>query len=360
MAKRLMNYSYKPALKKHWVKRGGEQARIVAEKLRCNTRDVIETSRRTIFYGVELEMPGPSRELLLDAVGEIDPSENDIWYCKTDGSIPHCGVEIVSQAATERYHLHAFGWDKFWPAITGLPGFNLMGGWDACGMHVHVSRAGLASASQWRLLALMKALEPYYGKIAGRGAGHYTEALGAYFGFPHLYETGNYDELAEKLIYPEELITTMPKGNRVIGNRYHVINLTRASTLELRLFASPKTEIQFWERMEAAWAMVGFADAWVCPSRLRDADGPVLVEDFSYPNNLKCKPEQFFAWVASQAMRFPNLLALLHREGLVDNLAVRDDGQIWLPFVDELNLSETEIRAVPRRIARVRRRAIAS
>jgi hypothetical protein len=72
---------------------------------------------------------------------------------------------------------------------------------------------------------------------------------------------------------------------------------------------------------------------------------------------LRLTAEDFFGWVALQKQRFPALYALSVEKGFIHPLAVRDDGQIWLPFVDELSLSEEEIRRVPTSRRRRRTRA---
>ncbi|WP_414039347.1 hypothetical protein ACJU26_08965 [Acidithiobacillus sp. M4-SHS-6] len=342
--KELLNYSVKPSLKKYWVRRGGWISRFVAEKTGARIREVVESSRRSLFYGVELEFPGPSQESILQAVGEADESRDELWYCKRDGSLPLAGVEVVSQAATERYHLHTFGWNRLWENLQTIPQFNSQEDrlWDKCGMHVHVGRAGLSLLAQWRIFALVFQLQEIFPQLVGRGPTMYARSL-----------TGSYLEGLSTTIARNRLASKPTINSTGLYNRYRVLNPARRGTLEFRMMASPRNYAEFMERFEFVWAVTGFAANPSIADCISDERDP---EVLIYPEAMACTRDNFFAWVAAQKLRFPYFHKLLVREGFLTELAIRDDGQLWLPFVDELLLTDDEIRAVPRRVTRTRRR----
>lgn len=367
MTKQLMPYRFRPHLQKKWMKRGEGETLRAALAMGVPMREVIEAARRSLYYGIELEIPGPSQESILSLLGELDPSESDLWYCKRDGSIPFTGVEVVSQPATERYHLHAFGWQRFWQGLQELLhrsppiGDDL---WSSCGMHVHVGRGELSELAQHRVLGLAAGLREVLPVLGGRDYNNYCNPITEDFHVHRAYDSQGHlgrDVVAGDLVDRPIINPGSSWDGHVIpmlavrfNNRYLALNMVNRATIEWRFMAAPRNEVQFWERLETVQALTGFASLVSEVSQLQ--------EDGTYPQDLRCTPENFFSWIRGQRVRFPHLFALAKQKGLLpQELAARDDGQLWLPFVDEFNLTSEEIRAVPRRPvprARVPRRRV--
>ncbi len=340
MVKQLMNYRFRPPLRKKWLRAGSEDARHVAALAGVTQREIIETARRSIYYGVEVELPGPTKGALLEAIGAVDASPSDFWYCKTDGSIPYTGVEMVSQPATERFHLHRFGWAALWERLESIPTFAGLYEdlWNACGMHVHVGRKDISPLASWRLLVLLNAFPELVQDMAGRRHNSWCQSLGRPV-LDRLFactaaEAGVYlHGVGIAGVVPEAFCAT-PVPRHFLNGRYAALNVQNRGTLELRIFAAPRSPGEFWTRMEAAFALTGFANAVPV-----NPDG-----ETSVPQELALTQENFLAWVAAQRARFPHLVELLTAKGYLEKpLKMTAQGQIWLPFVDELQLTDAEI-----------------
>jgi len=343
--KPLMRYSFKPRVQKKYVQRGA-LAQSTASLMGITPREAAEVQRRSIFFGVELELPGPSREFLLESVGSVDDSEADVFYCKVDGSIPPTGVEVVSQPATERYHLHHMGWNLLWDKLESrLPEVREADFWAQCGMHVHVGRdfGGVPDADKYlaaiRFYGLCRYLLDAIEDLAGRPANHFAQAMPSIYGLSQ-------DGLVKSSL--------MPLRSR---NRYRVLNTANAKTLEFRLCAAPHNRLEFWQRLELVWALAGFSLIPYEGVQQEDRGGILFL---SFPTGTRLTAEDFFGWVAVQKRRFPHLYELCVEKGFIRPLYVREDGQVWLPFVDELELSEEEIRRIPRRRPGRPRRRVAA
>ena len=339
MVKQLMNYRFRPPLRKKWLKAGSEDARHVAALSGATQREVIETARRSIYYGIEVELPGPSKGALLEAVGTVDASPSDFWYCKTDGSIPYTGVELVSQPATERFHLHRFGWPALWERLESIPTFAGLHAdlWNACGMHVHVGRKDIGPLASWRLLVLLNVFPELVQDMAGREHNSWCRSMGLQaLDCMVDYTTTDARVCLRDVVaggVPEYFCTT-PIPRSFLGSRYVALNVRNRNTLEMRIFAAPRSSGEFWTRMEAAFALTGFAKAVPV-----NPDG-----ETSVPPELALTQENFLAWVTAQRARFPHLVELLTAKGYLEKpLKMTEQGQIWLPFVDELQLTDAEI-----------------
>lgn len=171
----LHDYSYRPTpiftpeLPAYFV-RGASALRwggMVAESGKASV------SRQSLLYfGVELECEargntGEEGARMFDACGEL-------VYFKEDGSLSYEGVEVVTHPRT----LEAWqSWDAFGRALSGVRQLGWRS-WDerACGLHVHVSRAGFSSRSHvMRLSSFVRRADVEAGlhKFAGRRS-HYA------------------------------------------------------------------------------------------------------------------------------------------------------------------------------------------
>jgi hypothetical protein len=150
--------------------------------------------------------------------------------CKRDGSLVN-GLEIVSKPDTFSMHFEKF--KKFFDEAS-LPYFLAK---DNTGMHIHVSNRDIGWLQLGKLLHFMRSpSNTDFLRLIGERESRYAR-LG----------TG-------------ENITDFFKGNT--KDRYNAVNTQNESTLEFRIFASPKTYEAFRKNME-------FCDAvtvWTAPA----------------------------------------------------------------------------------------------
>jgi hypothetical protein len=161
------------------------------------------------YLGVELEVELEENDGD-DAVAAVERMPRE-WYAKEDGSLSN-GLEFVSHPATWAWWRRAnLGW---------LDRGRLDGRWSAydagtCGMHVHVSRAGLGRLHLWKLLAFASDNADYILRISRRDRAR-----------------------LEQWAAPEEtkeMIARKAKGERP-GDRYRAVNVLPRRTIEFRLF----------------------------------------------------------------------------------------------------------------------------
>jgi hypothetical protein len=162
-------------------------------------------------FGIELETE--SRGNLTKGMGIItDRHDKSEIYCKEDGSLSSEGVEIVSHPRRiESWQT----WTKFGETIRLLT----KAGWvawddDACGLHIHASRAGFDNTShQMRLAYIARKADWVEGltKFAGRQSGY-----------------ARWDRMAEQ--------STRGLVNGWDANHTDAINFSNPKTVELRIF----------------------------------------------------------------------------------------------------------------------------
>jgi len=197
---------------------------------RPNVHDHYYTPQPLLFYGVgpqfmgvELEIDdGNDAQYLMTLADDLD----EHVYLKEDGSLSDRGIEIVTHPATLDYHLNEFPWvDLIRAAHDG--GYAATG---ACGLHIHVSRAGLGDtfARQDRTLSnLIILFYKHWDKMVKfsrrRGSNLNSWAKGN-----HVYKRSAGPELTEG-----DMIDC--KGPR---DRYVAINCIPDNTIEFRMFHS--------------------------------------------------------------------------------------------------------------------------
>lgn len=166
-----------------------------------------------VYFGVELEIgmcPGSLKEAA-EAVRALSNGE-DLFYLKSDSSIPGDGFELVTHPCTWEFHKNEFPWiDICLEAMHhGMRGHDVP---DArCGLHVHVSRNAL-SEFRWLLLDMFVNInKEKFCKIARRTSNHYSQ----YTDF-----SGNYREFG-----------------RFSCSRYRALNFENCNTVEFRIFRS--------------------------------------------------------------------------------------------------------------------------
>lgn len=106
-----------------------------------------------LYMGVELEVDAPNR--IVDDIQPVLDNSNDetLFYLKEDGSL-HNGFEIVTHPMSLRFHTKNFDWKRVVGVVEEL-GYSSHNT-DTCGLHIHVSRNGLAKTSYGQELVISK------------------------------------------------------------------------------------------------------------------------------------------------------------------------------------------------------------
>jgi hypothetical protein len=213
-----------------------------------------------LFLGPEIEIQTPySREY---ECAEIAHSYlGSLGYLKTDSSINH-GFEIVTHPMSYDWAIANFPW----PMLTRLRQSGCAAT-DDTGIHVHVSRAGFASACHtYRWMKFIYRNEQQVTKVARRAC--------------HEWAAFTDDD--------RRAVKDYAKGAR--GARYRAINTNNRDTFELRIFASSLDpgEVK---------AALGFAAASVEYTRDLTIDKIAHDGGWTWP--------AFVAWLADQATYQP-------------------------------------------------------
>lgn len=193
------------------------------------------------YFGVELEVDnGRDRDNLADDLfSEIDDSY-ELFKCKTDGSLGCEGLEIVTFPCSFRFMMEQYPFED----IARIAVRNDYRSHDAgtCGLHIHVSRAGLGESDMEQDLTVAKLMilfDRFWEKLV-RFSRRNIEQM-SWCKKPDVYtdadENGTDDEIVGKA--------------KEWRDRYHAINLTNSQTIEFRLFrgtlkvSTIKASIQF-------------------------------------------------------------------------------------------------------------------
>lgn len=213
-----------------------------------------------MVYGVELEIETRGVTYESDARRTLEQLE-DFAILKRDGSLD-CGFEIVTAPAPLEFHAHA--WRQFKPS-----GNMESSSTETCGLHVHISRALLKPLQVGKMLVFLNAPEntPFIQVIAQRNPERWAKI--AKKGF-------------KDIRYPE--------------SRYEALNLTRTSTVELRIFKGNMRYDRIMKAVEFADALVAFTAPLVSSAA-------------------QLSTSAFCALVDKERKRWPNLSAFLVEKG---------------------------------------------
>ena len=116
------------------------------------------------LMGVELEMCSGSRSTVDDAVRDVlYQFGDDYCVCKSDGSLPDDGLEIVTAPRGLTEHIERF---KKWNINTSYRAWNN----NKCGMHVHIDANAFSQLTLGKFLIFINAEDnkDFIRKIAGR------------------------------------------------------------------------------------------------------------------------------------------------------------------------------------------------
>jgi len=196
------------------------------------------------YFGVEMEVDyGNDRnELADDLFSEVDNAD-DLFKCKTDGSLNREGLEIVTFPCSFLYMMQEYPFDE----IAGIAVRNGYRSHDtsACGLHVHVSRAGLGETEIKQDLTVAKLMilfDRFWDKLVN-------------FSRRDISQIDDWAKKPDLSIYEEDDDNIVVSKSKEYRDRYQAINLHNSQTVEFRLFrgtlkvSTIKATIQFLEHM---------------------------------------------------------------------------------------------------------------
>ena len=230
------NYSHKPKAIFH--------ARDNSENVTSNGLAIgtAEPSARpsTMYYGVELELMSDTGDVgeLADFIA-LQTSER-YAYLKEDGSLGEEGVEIVTHPATIDHHVNLFPWKTIIDASLEDGLFED----DSAGVHVHLSRGGLAPTRAEQanvgtnLLAVTEIFFPEIYDIAKRDSSSW--AARNMQGHGEFYEMAKMCK-AETPIDCVELHNELHDYGKTANGRYSAVNFSNSETIEFRIFRSTQS-----------------------------------------------------------------------------------------------------------------------
>jgi len=183
-------------------------------------------SKDQTLYGTELEVEGnESDEQAAEFIRKFLPDT----YCtlKHDGSLGAGGVEIVTRP--DSIAVHKRMWAKFFAAHPERE----MSSWSngRCGMHVHISRAGLTDLQIGKMLCFLNEPDavPFISKIAGRAPCEWCKVH-------------------------KKKVSDLHREH----DRYTALNVTGSRTVEVRIFKGTLAERGFMKNLEFVQALVEF------------------------------------------------------------------------------------------------------
>ena len=184
-----------------------------------------KAQNQQLYYGIELEVENIIKryDIVTIAKETLQVLDTELWHCERDGSLT-CGCEFISQPMTFGY-LHS---PRVEPKIKsalallsdkGARSYHTPG----CGLHFHVSRAGLTPQAIVNLLVMTARFKDVVFKLSHRTEANFQRWSRAY------------DEITEltPAIKSGTKDDTIPYDNFY---RYYMINLTNRATVEFRFF----------------------------------------------------------------------------------------------------------------------------
>jgi hypothetical protein len=227
----------------------------------------------TIYFGVELETEWPTHVDREEIAGNIIAAANGLVYPKHDGSLNH-GIEFVT-------HPFSFGWlvankDK---VLSLLACLRDAGGTsyetETCGMHIHISRAGMTQDARSNLMRLAQQNPKLLLKLSRR-------------------KETNLLRWAKYLDNPG-IITDVNRRGWESPDRYTALNVTE-HTIEFRIFRGTIADAGFLGNIEAVKSMCDYASV----AHLRDGAARFTAADYE-------------AYVDQNEADYPNLRSAILR-----------------------------------------------
>lgn len=220
-----------------------------------------KTPEKDLYIGFELELDQDHRDWRNQTSSDSDKFAANVmkeWngelYVKRDGSLRN-GAETVSMPHTIEA-IYKFDWDKY---------MELVGEYDiranfTCGLHTHISKTAFGYTLEERaeniakLIVLVNRNYDWFKKVARRDSGSISHWAAHYDASCVPSSESNFD--AQRIV----------RFCRTDG-RYHAVNLTNSTTVEIRLWASSTDVDTITGTCDFAQALVRMA----CAMSVHDA-----------------------------------------------------------------------------------------
>ena len=238
----------------------------------------IDDSR--LFYGMELEVESMDNSMT-DGMNIIKDSLAELVYFKADGSLDR-GYELVTYPFTFNYYSEAIDF-RFLSELQDL-GYR---SWSAgtCGLHLHISRTGFASAGHiWKFAQLILSNQFAWSKLAGRNSSRWASFDS---------ETNSVMKVLKGEKFPE---------------RYCAVNLSNIDTIEVRIFRGSLNERRVRSAIESIDSAIQYTRT-------------LSVHDI---NNGALKFGKFADWVNENRTDCASFIDLMCEYGLIPSLKAVD------------------------------------
>lgn len=223
-----------------------------------------------LYFGMEVENAFPFGHFekgILD-LHNISEEENSFHYLKHDSTAGDLGVEIVTMPATLNYLVSEEGKRRINAIFDSLSENNAYKH-SECGMHVHISRAGIFEAHEIKLEIFFQRHREQLEHIAGRRGNGYCN-------YPPKSRDYTYNGGENCRAYNQH-------------GRYRALNWENPRTLEIRIFDSVLNVKDFYKNVEFCHAVYQFTKS----AKIEEIEK----DDFS----------KFSEFVGLNASRYPNL-----------------------------------------------------
>lgn len=201
-----------------------------------------------LYMGVELEVDRPKYDCSkIKVIKEIDDIMGNHVYFKEDGSLEE-GFEIVSNPMTLNYHMNKCPWKDMLEAVVDT-GFRSHDAY-TCGLHVHVSRAGLGETTEEQEETILKILffvERFWTPLVtfSRRKGGQLARWARRYGLK-----------SDVQDVPKDLL-----DRAKCCNKYYAVNLNPYHTIEFRLFRGTLNYTTFMATLQFVHTVVEFVKA---------------------------------------------------------------------------------------------------
>lgn len=191
------------------------------------------TKANTRWFGVELEVECQrDRESIAEDISnwfDTNRSANERIFYEEDGSLSE-GFEMISQPMGLDKHREIWKWVEQKELINGLRSHNT----STCGLHVHVSKEGLSSLTISKAVCFIN--NPSNVSLIRAIARRYNSG------------------------YCKAKHVTLANGNKN-GDKYEMLNITKNSTLEFRIFRGSLNYNAIQAALEFSNAIINFVSA---------------------------------------------------------------------------------------------------
>ncbi len=270
-----------------------------------------KTAPKTLFMGIEIELtlkdPYRTDFCFSDTIQTIaNSSFGNHVILKSDSSIGHYGMEIVTIPATLGYHKQMFAelFSKESTIMRKLKATSL------CGIHVHISKNALTLLEIGKLITFINAHtnDSFIEKMANRELNHFC----SYMTLRGVNSKGV--DLSAKYAV-KACVDFKPKMGmcyslRDRANRYVSVNLQNANTIEIRIFKSSSDKNNILRKLEFCESLVMF----VRQHSMQQMSVAHYVKFILAPNNKNAYPH-LVKWLAAAGYIQHTRKMITYRDG---------------------------------------------